>query len=528
MTPTDILFVIDNTGSMVEEISKVQANVQLFIDEMSKSENQFQVGIITADTDCNVPQRNCGNNPPNCTGVGTAPLSSYGCCALTTAGPCTAAANCQDQDIAPNDSVYETSSCDGGRLRASLANRRVFERPSDAQRASWVNELTQVLGSTGSCGSPYEGAFEAALRAVACSANDDTYCPVAAVASDNLDCDNKRVRDLNRGFIRPNADLVLIFISDEDDCSARRRTYPAGHPLENSPYSIYSQPPDPNDPDYQAYHLCLQFECQAHYATPGETCGTATDCGNNGVGPNNLAYACNNGFCQFDADENGLINWADPNDPNTPLAMGTYTCSGNARQVNPPALDSAATYLDAFVAVKGDVSKVRAAAVVSTVADTNAPLGFKRVSACVNEPTFGVSDSCGCLSSSPLPLGLFFCGQTQAIGQQSTELPMSTGGCHALPSSRYMQFLEDLATRRAAAGEPVDTLADTICGGSYDQTMYKIVNQVILSSCFELGTNPGCAKNVSVTLNGEELPNVLPDSGERGWSLAAGASRVCL
>ncbi len=532
VTPTDILFVLDTTGSMKEEIAKVQANVQVFIDEMAKSENEFQVGFITSDVECNVPHRNCGANPPTCTGVGVPPLSSYGCCSLTgpaaldppigCRAPDNGATNCQDQDIAPADGTYDTSTCDGGRLRASAQNTRVFARPSAANRAQWVSEVTTLLGSNTACGSPYEGAFEAALRAVACAANHDTYCPVAAAATDHEQCDNQRVRDLNRGLIRSNADLVLIFISDEDDCSTRAR-------------AVYQQPPNPTDPADQAAHLCEQFECQAHYATPGESCGAANECGNNGAGPNGLTYACNGGWCQFDSDQDGFINWTDPSDVNGPPSMGIYTCSGNPRQVNPPPLDPVASYLDAFIAIKGEVGKVRAAGVVSTTADTNAPLGFVERAACTFDTTFGVTTNCRCSSTSPSE---YFCNLTEALGQLDNGInaenwhypppPPDLGGCQALPSARYMQFLQDLAVRRATAGEPVDTLADTICGGDYSQTMYKIVNQVILSSCFDLGANPGCAKNVFVRLNGQKLANVAPDSGERGWSWATGASKVCL
>src|SRR5262245_37580237 len=46
---TDILFVIDSSGSMQEEQDNLRRNTRAFIEELSLSENAYRVGIITTD-----------------------------------------------------------------------------------------------------------------------------------------------------------------------------------------------------------------------------------------------------------------------------------------------------------------------------------------------------------------------------------------------------------------------------------------------------------------------------------------------
>src|SRR5690606_29378958 len=96
--PVDILFLIDNSGTMDEERAEIRRNVGLFITELAESSVDFQVGIITPDIECNVPERNCEPG-------GT----SLACCALNPP-------LCADSASAPGGPL-DTTSCDAGRLR---------------------------------------------------------------------------------------------------------------------------------------------------------------------------------------------------------------------------------------------------------------------------------------------------------------------------------------------------------------------------------------------------------------------------
>lgn len=459
--PVDILFVVDNSGSMQNEINELRANVSLFIDALSTSDTDFQVGIVTTDIECNIPTKDCSASG----------LTSTACC-NTNPSPCS------DNDTNADGKV-DISTCDGGRLRAATTNpaRRIFTRPSAAERTQWVADIQSILTEVGCNGSGFESGLEAARRAVACATG--------------VGCDDPAVAQLNDGFIRDNADLVIIFLADEDDCSV------------NDP-QVYLQPSPTSDPLEQAVHFCSPHECYAYYGA------------------------------NLDADLDGLQDWVDPD--STPDTLKRLRCGTNNRLENPPDLTPVGFYVSDLIAAKGnDVSQVRAAGILSAVADSGATLGYEGA-ACV-KAAVGPSAACGCLSDA-VP---FYCNVTSILGQGDIAYPntasagvcgvaggSSSPGCEAMPGNRYMQFLEDLAGRRTAAGVSRDTLVDSICRNRYDQTMDAIVNNVILTSCFDLGEVPASSSDLQVKLNGKTLANVSPNSTTPGWSLASGSTQICL
>ncbi|MEO1482327.1 MAG: vWA domain-containing protein, partial [Myxococcota bacterium] len=186
LTPADILFVVDNSNSMGEEIQELQNNLDLFLEELSASDNDFQVGIITTDVECNVPDNDCllpnGAVNPNAT-------TSTGCCFQRSQNPNTDPCTELDQD---GDGAVDSSTCDGGRLRSAVASgRRVFTRPDEDERAAWAMEVSQAIEQARNNlrGSTYEAGLLAATTAVACAVGDPS-CPDPAVSQ------------LNAGFIR--------------------------------------------------------------------------------------------------------------------------------------------------------------------------------------------------------------------------------------------------------------------------------------------------------------------------------------
>jgi hypothetical protein len=436
LIPADILLVVDNSGTMQEEIDELRANVGLFISELSQSTNEFQVGLITTDVECNIPSNDCASSTPS---------FSYSCCNLNPTG-------CQESEVGG----VLSSNCDGGRLRAATTGRRVFGRPAAGDEQAWTDDFGEILAGLGTRGSSYESGLEAAVRAVRCAAGS------------GCDPRDSTVARLNEGFIRDQADLVIIFVTDEDDCSFDDR-------------AVYERPERPDDAVEQAEKLCWPDECYAGWGS------------------------------SLDADADGLWDWSDP-DADGYLACGNPRTS--FRQVNPPEPTPVSDYLDELVAIKGGVGRVRAAGIVSSVRSLAAPLGYEPFG-CVRS-LIGPSNDCGCLSTSTA--SDLWCEVTGEAGGRSIAWPLPPGGCEAMPSGRYAEFLQLLSDRRRAAGESSDTLISSICRSSYDETMFNIVNSIILSNCFDLGEVPGYLASAG----GGDLP-----CGD-GTSCRDGDSSMCV
>ena len=477
-TPTDVLFVIDNSASMAEERAELQANVNNFIAGLAASETDFHVGIITTDLECNVPERGAPNSGP-VAGFSNACMRRRDAFALP---------RCQELDT-NQDGQIDYSNCDAGRLRGLAGKSAFFSRPAPGQAGAWATDFSAVIGNLGCAGSGYEAGLETARRAINCSVfghtpDEPEICPTASIAQ------------LNAGFIRPEADLVLIFVSDEDDCSFRST-------------AAYAPPADASNLTDQANHLCTEEECYAYYNMPAQS----------RVGP-----------------------WASS-------AQSIFQCSGVPRTVDPPVPDSIGDYLAAFAHAKGDdPSRVRAAAIVSGVAATD---GSFAPSPCISGPG-GPSNACGCWSASADPNngkplnGSFYCQLTRLLSNRGERGPLSTesnlcaqgtadassnlilGGCSGMPGGRYAQFLGALQTARQQAGVDPTTLVSSICQASYTDTMAGIVNTIILTRCFALGQAAVDPNDLYVERNGVPLTNVAPESGQDGWSLRPGAKQVCL
>jgi hypothetical protein len=495
-TPADILFVIDNSGSMLNQRQELISNMGTFITQMAQSDNDFHFGIVTTDVECNIPERDCANAPN---------LVSAACCALVTNGNLPV---CEERDT-DGDGSIDWSNCDAGRLRGPLGAPPFFSKPSgDAN--GWIAQVSKTISDLGCNGSGYESGLEAARRMIACAQN-------------NNDCPSASIAQLNAGFLRAEADLVVIFVTDEDDCSF---TDP----------NAYLAPSDATDPAQQAAHLCSPAECYAYYGA------------------------------DLDANGDGVQDWADPtyyaqDGGNPPLYCGS-SLSPTYRTVNPPTPSAIQPYIDYFVAAKGgDISRVRAAGIVSAVADANQPLRFRR-DACVNiglgvagTKGLGVTNACGCWSASAVASAIDsrnpYCAVTSSLGSFDTPQPQNIAsnecsavgaggavdanglsaplpGCKAMPSGRYVTFLETLSQQRTTALLQSNTLVDSICNADYGETMFDIVNTVILNDCFTLGIVPASATDIDVRLGGKTLPQVDVGASAPGWSFRAGSGQVCL
>ncbi|MEM6533247.1 MAG: vWA domain-containing protein [Myxococcota bacterium] len=175
---TDILFIVDNSGSMAEEQAELRANVDAFIRVLTESPNDYQVGLISTD-------------------ISRAPPDDISICEP-----------CCDIDT-DSDGIPDFTDCDDGRLYSSDFQNRIFSRPPREGRTAeeiaqdtdaLIREFNATIEVLGTDGSAFEAPLEAMKRAV------DPQGDVA-------------VRLLNRGFLREDASLAVIFLTDEDDCS---------------------------------------------------------------------------------------------------------------------------------------------------------------------------------------------------------------------------------------------------------------------------------------------------------------------
>ncbi len=170
---TDILFVIDSSGSMQDEQDNLRRNTRAFIEAVSLSENAYRIGIITTDA---LDEEDAGQDGGRLRmrRATQTQLNNAGC------------------GIGPD-----------------MSGRRYLERPAldsprvDAERCRLVEDMVATVGSIGVDGSGREAGLLAMRKAVDPSSE---------------------AADINDGFIRPEADFALVFLTDEEDCS--HATYP--------------------------------------------------------------------------------------------------------------------------------------------------------------------------------------------------------------------------------------------------------------------------------------------------------------
>ncbi len=161
----DLLFVIDNSASMAEEQASLAANFDRFVDVMEGVEGgllSIHLGVISTDL-----------------GVGPYPVN--GC-----------SANGDNGRLQSSPRVDGCSPPDGAFIR-NVVN------PDGTRTQNYTGELADTfacIARLGTDGCGFEQPLEAMRRA--------------------LDGSNPE----NQGFLRPGAFLLVVFITDEDDCSA--------------------------------------------------------------------------------------------------------------------------------------------------------------------------------------------------------------------------------------------------------------------------------------------------------------------
>lgn len=174
---TDILFVVDDSGSMAGAQANLQANFQAFVDRLAASpvKNDFQIGVTTTSVDTQV-----GTSYPD-TFVNGA-----------NSAPCTNPPYPSSAVYPKGDLVSVTADTSGNRIQSTTEPPRILSASSPTLVADFTANV-----NVGVCGSGKEQGLEAARLALQAAQ------PGGA----------------NEGFLRPGARLAVVIVSDDDDCS---------------------------------------------------------------------------------------------------------------------------------------------------------------------------------------------------------------------------------------------------------------------------------------------------------------------
>ena len=248
----DIIFMIDDSGSMAEEQYNLASNFDKFIEvlEAPGVEANYRIGITTSDngnplcpTNIKTPEggkfkvSTCRSRPTHFTFPTVPPVEAFD----------VACANiCPYDEIEILPSTIEDDSSEKPRLwvesiegRTNLGRARCADGidtgncdPDNKDADGWVQSITteeafQCLGPMGIAGCGYEEQLESVYKAVARAGNamEDQY-----------------------GFIRSNAILAIVLVSDEADGSFNRSPYGNFGPYDPNGNKVFWQDPDAVSP----------------------------------------------------------------------------------------------------------------------------------------------------------------------------------------------------------------------------------------------------------------------------------------
>ncbi len=159
----DVLFVIDNSGSMGEEQSNLSRNFSAFISAARTWDTDFQIGVVTTQVEGNVDDPTGGTRQP-------------------------------------------------GQL---LGNPRIITPTTPSYETAFSRNARVGTGDPGTA----ESGLESARLALVDPQITDLDAPCDADCVEPYMCVSGRCGGYNRTFLRENASLEIIFVSDEEDQS---------------------------------------------------------------------------------------------------------------------------------------------------------------------------------------------------------------------------------------------------------------------------------------------------------------------
>lgn len=232
----DVLFLVDNSTSMSPKQKAIASAIPTFIQKIDGTKSNYHIGVVTSDIGTLPPGKTSfpGSTEQRCnTAKGDDGLLQNKACSTRIpasdqntefALACKGAMSplCPDASFVPQDLWIAK---DGTKVNVVPTNPGTLTASEIAQRAF------QCVGLVGDYGCGVESPLEAVKRAL------DGHLPE------------------NKGFLRDNSVLAIIFITDEDDCSVqlsqRQNLDPANTNCGTS---------NP-DPDYKCYNL--DYRCVA-------------------------------------------------------------------------------------------------------------------------------------------------------------------------------------------------------------------------------------------------------------------------
>jgi hypothetical protein len=177
-TATDILFVVDDSGSMASEQAELGASFKSFIDRLASSpaSGAFQIGVTTTSVDYPISDASGAVTVRTAYDAGPAVGVPYAAGALVAIDPAT-----------PGKILYDAAA-------QKFTGTRILAPALGAATLQSTFVANARVGTNGS-------AKEQGLRAVQLALTD-------------------RIADgTNAGFLRPGARLAVVIVTDEDDCS---------------------------------------------------------------------------------------------------------------------------------------------------------------------------------------------------------------------------------------------------------------------------------------------------------------------
>ena len=209
---TDILFVVDDSGSMAEEQANLATNLGAFIDALAASpvQNDFRIGV----TNTSVEEFNAGTSYTAGPSSGV-PYPAGALISIKADRNGNAISGAIDYDAA----LFAQTGGFGG--------NRILDKASPTLAADFKANVRVGLDGSGK-----EQPFRAARLAL-----------------------SDRLADANKGFLRDGARLAVVFLTDEDDCSDSADPFAASNDQCHAKAVKNASPPILDTPDSFAQFL---------------------------------------------------------------------------------------------------------------------------------------------------------------------------------------------------------------------------------------------------------------------------------
>jgi hypothetical protein len=183
----DFLFVVDNSGSMCQEQAALTRTLEAVVPTLSRLD--YRIAVISTDMRTEGQQGRF----------------------LASPAPPEASLNCRDAQGEPF--VPDTADCGtflDGRALPEIINAR--ETPDLVGLKGWF----RCLATLGTSGDGFEKGLSASRLALGCDGPNAAHFGSCCTESGY---DRQACSATPPDFLRPEADLVVVYVTDEDDCS---------------------------------------------------------------------------------------------------------------------------------------------------------------------------------------------------------------------------------------------------------------------------------------------------------------------